>query len=156
MPIYALLEEHFSRRGVAGPDADRAIAAFANDMVTDAREVFFHAWALRNLTTQFSHDRTGRLSPMALEVVRQIGSDHRSALVKTSRQISVRLREIGASSEATSGPSLAVDQRHGATALLQSASAQIDLVRRLFSVTSLSTRPEADLARLVKVNGQLF
>ncbi|PYX87032.1 MAG: hypothetical protein DMG68_13210 [Acidobacteria bacterium] len=146
IPLYEQLSRHFSEAGSNPHDTEQQIADFSNQVVTQARQTFLHAWALKKLDSEFSAERVIRLSPAAIAQVEGMRRDHRRWIAELSRREREMLEGVG--SYVAEPMQLPTSAEQPSTVLLRLAREQDDLVRSLFTHSQYAQDPEAGLARL--------
>ena len=152
IPLYDQLYQHFSTAGGGPEETERQIADFSNQVVTQARQSFLHAWALKKLDDEFAAQRITRLSPAAIAEVERMRRDHRRWISEISHRENDMLDSVGlrvSSSLQTQTGELS------SSIVLRLAKEQDDLVRSLFTRSQYAQDPQTGLTRLRTVLRQM-
>lgn len=153
IPLYDQLYQYFSRAGSSPEDTERQIADFSNQVVTQARQSFLHAWALRKLDNEFAPQRIARLSPATVAEIERMRRDHRRWISEISRRETEMLDGVGLRPSDSLQPQTGVELP--SSAVLRLAKEQDDLVRSLFTRSQYAQDPQEGLARLRSVLHQI-
>jgi hypothetical protein len=153
IPLYDQLYQHFSAAGSSSQDTERQIADFSNQVVTQARQSFLHAWALRKLDAEFAAERIIHLNPAAIAEVERMRQDHRHWISEISRRENQMLDSVGLHTSESSQPQTGVEL--SSSMVLRLAQEQDDLVRSLFTRSQYAQDPQLGLARLRSVLHQI-
>lgn len=153
IPLYDQLYQHFSSAGSSPQDTERQIADFSNQVVTQARQSFLHAWALRKLDDEFATQRITRLSPAATAEIERMRREHRHWISQISRRENEMLDRVGLRVSESLEPQTGAELP--SNVVLRLAKEQDDLVRSLFTPSQYAQDPGAGLARLRSVLHQI-